>query len=396
MAELPESVPDDLSGASRLLAEFALASMLTPVLLVDGGGFIEGASPAALADLDRPPDAVRGQPVEAVLGFDPIDELGGDVHTTTTLHAPTLHQSSTARGTYRWRAVSLAGIRSDGGWILEFQAADLRDVPAAGLLDRRVERLDDLLVDLSERFENLNRYVGLISHDLQAPTRRLLSFVDLLRGDVDDAIASESRDQVRSGLDAIERSARHLLRLTTELLQYARLGSQPMPLQIVDAQAVLDGVLEQLDQQIAESDAVIEVTGSLPPVIAAPTFLGVVFQNLLQNGLKYRGEAPPRITVATATDEQGVRIEVRDNGIGIAPELRSAVFQPFRRLGPGDLEHSGLGLATVRDIVERFGGTISVTAGAVGEGSTFTLILRPAPADPLNPDDVRGSDHEAG
>lgn len=396
MAELPESVPDDLTGAPRMLAEFALGSMLTPVLLVDGGGYVEAASPAALADLDRPPDAVRGQLVKTVLGFDPIDELGGDVHTATTLHAGTLHQSASAHGTYRWRAVSLAGIRSDGGWILEFQAADLRDVPAAGLLDRRVERLDDLLIDLSERFENLNRYVGLISHDLQAPTRRLLSFVELIRGDVEDALAGEAGDQIRSGLDAIERSARHLLRLTTELLQYARLGSQPMPLQVVDAQAVLADVLEQLEHQIVEADAEVEVTGSLPPVIAAPTFLGVVFQNLLQNGLKYRGDEPPRVTVTPSVDARGVRIEVRDNGIGIAPELRSAVFQPFRRLGPGDLEHSGLGLATVRDIVERFGGTISVTAGAVGEGSTFTLVLRPADEGTDRPDDVRGVDHEAG
>ncbi len=369
------STPDDLEGAARRLVEFALTSLLTPTLLVDGGGFVEAVSPAALADLDAAPDALVGRPLREVIGVG-HEELAEVEETPAATRFARVRASA-----LRWRASSLATARADGGWLVEFH---LEDVPDDQIrLDARAERLDDLLDDLTQRLDLLNRYVGLISHDLQAPARRLLSFVELLRGDI-----TEAPEAVDGELDAIERGARHMLRLTSELLQYSRLGRQPMQLDPVDAQEVLDDTLEQLGDTLTRSGADVRVDRPLPSVVASATLLGVVFKHLLDNAIAYRGDDPPRVAItwdADGSSDDGhsrVRIHVADNGIGIAPELRSAVFEPFRRLVAGDDTHSGLGLATVHDIVGRFGGSIVVSESTPRKGTTFTItLLAPRDAD---------------
>lgn len=359
-----QRVPDELIGSARALVEFALTSLLSPALLVDGGGYVEAASPAAFVALGVSPDRIVGHPISDVAG------VTTDLLAELALDPRQLRSATGSDGGRQIRATSLADTRSDGGWLVELRTDDAVDRN----LDETTQRLDELVEDLLERHERLNRYVGVISHDLQAPARRLLSLVELLRGDLPD-IAADAGER----LNAVEESAHHLLRLTSELLAFSRLGSTPMPVVRVDTGAVLERTLDQLAIALEEADATVVVDGPLPAVRADATFLGVVFQHLVQNAIDHRGDGPVRVTICAdeVTGQAGeplVRLHVTDDGPGIPTELRDAVFRPFRRLAP-QTSHTGLGLTTVADIVDRFDGSVAITDGGVGEGTTFTLTL---------------------
>ncbi len=361
------SLPDDLEGPVRDVVTFALASMHASVVLLDGGGMVEQASPAALADLDRTPDALVGRSIGELLGI--------GVGALVSADPLTSQRATTPEGTtVLWRAAALTRARVDGGWLVELLVAPGAERDPAGDLLERAERLEELLEELTERFEVLNRFSSLISHDLQAPTRRLLSFLELARDDL--ARGEDPSDR----LAHVERGARHLLRLTTELLQYSRLGRRQILLDEVDADRVLAETLEQLSFELDAAGARVEVPEPLPHVVASDTFLSVVFQNLIENAVQYGREGvQPVVTVTWAREGDEVRIEVADNGVGIDPELWEAVFVPFRRLASGGDPQAGLGLATVRDLADRFGGSIRVLDSEVGRGTTFGLTLPAAP-----------------
>lgn len=357
--------PLEFDGPLGSVIAFALTSTLTPALLLDGAGEIEAASPAALADLGVAPDEINSRSVEDLLGirFEDLSPAGASPHLLTS---PTVDDGAEPT-LIRWRSTSLTGARLDGGWLVEFR---LDDADADVSLGARSARLEELLDELSDRYERLNRYVSLISHDLQAPARRLLSFVELARNDHADG------EPIEADLDAIERSARYLVRLTTELLQFSRLGHEPMPIGPTATGEILAETLEQLDGTLLQAGATVTVRPDLPTVVASPTFLAIVFQHLIQNAIRYRRDEDPRVEIDWQATDEAVRIDVTDNGTGIAPEHHAAVFQPFRRLVAGDLEHTGLGLATVHDIMERFGGSITVAMSTPGVGSTFALTFR--------------------
>ncbi len=368
------SLPVEFDATTARLVGFAMRSALTSSLLLDGGGLVEGASPAAVADLDVGPDDLMGRSVEHVLGAT-LDELR-----TAGLSTAAASRSATGgMAPVLWRATSLASTRADGGWLVEFRVrrADGRDEAD---MAERAARLEFLFQDLTDRYDTVSRSVGLISHDLQAPTRRLLAFVDLLRQRFEAAESDgvADRDAI---VDAIERGAQHLLRITTGLSQYARLGTQPMPLEAVDAQQSLDTVLDQLALKLQELGASVEVPSRLPLVVAAPPYLAVVFQNLLENAVKFVPEGRrPSVVVEWRRAGDDVEIDVVDNGIGIPDARWGEVFQPLRRLEGGtDSVHTGLGLTTVRDLVRRFGGSIRVATSTEGVGTTFRITLRAAP-----------------
>jgi light-regulated signal transduction histidine kinase (bacteriophytochrome) len=141
-----------------------------------------------------------------------------------------------------------------------------------------------------------------------------------------------------------------------------------------DSGAVLDAALETLRAAIAEEGA--EVTRDpLPVVRADPRMLESVFQNLVGNALRFRGERAPLVHVGARAARNAWVFSVRDNGIGIAPEYAGVIFEMFQRLErrPGD-RSTGVGLAICRRAVERHGGRIWVQSAA-GQGSTFCFTL---------------------
>jgi len=138
--------------------------------------------------------------------------------------------------------------------------------------------------------------------------------------------------------------------------------------------AVLDDVLQDL--KVALDEAEVRVTrGELPEVLADPSQLRQLFQNLLANAIKCRGDAPGRVHVSAEREGDRWRFAVRDEGIGLDPSQAERIFKIFKRLHPrGQYEGTGLGLAICKRIVERHGGEIGVESQP-GEGATFWFTL---------------------
>ena len=167
-----------------------------------------------------------------------------------------------------------------------------------------------------------------------------------------------------------------------DLLTYSRITSRGQPPTPVDPATALAEAVTRLELRIAETGAEISI-GPMPVVLADPSQLAQVFQNLIGNALTFRSDKTPRIRVEAAEEEGAVRFSVADNGIGIAPEYHDRIFQMFQRLHTRDrYPGSGIGLAIVQRIVERHGGRVWLES-AEGEGSTFFFTL---PANPPGED----------
>jgi chemotaxis family two-component system sensor kinase Cph1 len=134
-------------------------------------------------------------------------------------------------------------------------------------------------------------------------------------------------------------------------------------------------VLLNLQAAIAESGAIV-TSGPLPTVAAEEVMLMQLFQNLISNSIKYRGEETPRIHVSAERGAEGWMFSVRDNGIGIDPQYADRVFGMFKRLHGSEVPGTGIGLAICKKVVERQGGRIWVESEA-GHGATFKFTVPP-------------------
>jgi light-regulated signal transduction histidine kinase (bacteriophytochrome) len=144
--------------------------------------------------------------------------------------------------------------------------------------------------------------------------------------------------------------------------------------QLVDTSEVLETVKKNLATRVQETGAIIAATG-LPVVCGDPVPLLHVFQNLVSNALKYRGDAPPVVSISAEKDPGFWRFAVRDNGIGIPQQFHEQIFGIFKRLhARNEYPGTGIGLAICQKVVERYGGRIWVES-EVGQGSTFFFTL---------------------
>lgn len=146
----------------------------------------------------------------------------------------------------------------------------------------------------------------------------------------------------------------------------------------LDSNAVFAKALLNLQAAIAESGAIV-TSDPLPTAVAEEAMLLQVFQNLISNSIKYRGEEPPKIHVSAETNAEGCVFAVRDNGTGIDPQYSDRVFGMFKRLHGSEIPGSGIGLALCRKIVERRGGRIWVESEP-GRGATFKFTIPRSPA----------------
>jgi light-regulated signal transduction histidine kinase (bacteriophytochrome) len=227
--------------------------------------------------------------------------------------------------------------------------------------------------------EDLQQFAYVASHDLQEPLRKIARFCDLVESSYADKLDEEGKSYIRFAVD----SANRLRNMVKDLLVYSRVQLQDAPFRKVDAHQALLKAIENLQWTIEESEA--DVTYErLPTVFADELQLIQLFQNLIGNAIKYRGDAKPRIHVQFEENEREWVFSVRDNGIGIAPEFHQRIFGIFKRLhGPHEFSGTGIGLAICKRIVERLGGTLWIES-EVGQGSTFLFTL-PRDREPVEP-----------
>jgi len=247
---------------------------------------------------------------------------------------------------------------------------------AAALTDLRESHaaLQKTATELAEANQSLRQFVRIASHDLREPLNTIDQFSGLIEEDFGEQLPGPEQNYLR----LVRRASARMRTLLDDVVDYARLevgsSDEGMP---VPLDALLDEIRDALAGRIAETQASLLV-GRLPTVPGQPSLLALVFQNLMDNSLKFvpKGRQPSIEVSATEADGQAV-IVFRDNGIGIAVQDQAKVFEPFVRLNrKQDFDGTGLGLTIARRIVEAHGGSLRViTDPAAATGATFQLVL---------------------
>jgi PAS domain S-box-containing protein len=253
--------------------------------------------------------------------------------------------------------------------------AALADAIAQGVERRRAEdSLQRHAQELARSNEELQQFAYVASHDLQEPLRMVASYTQLLARRYKGRLDKDADEFIHYAVDGVTR----MQRLIQDLLAYSRVGTRARERKAVDAGRALERAKANLQAAIQETHATV-TSGPLPPVLADETQLTQLFQNLVGNGLKFHGEAPPRVEVAGEVQGAEVRFSVRDWGIGIDPQYFDRIFIIFQRLhGKEEYPGTGIGLAICKKIVERHGGRIGVESRP-GEGTRFWFTLPAAP-----------------
>jgi len=242
---------------------------------------------------------------------------------------------------------------------------------------RAAERLARLNADLQHSNEilattnqDLERFAFIASHDLQEPLRMITAYSQLLIKSHAGEFTDEARTFVRNIADGTAR----MRELLSDLLAYTEIrGRGDEPVELVDLNATLDDVRQDLKASIDESGALV-TSDDLPAVRALRAHFQPLFQNLISNAIKYRSAHPPRIHVSVEAKDGGLCFSVSDNGMGIEPEYHRQIFEVFRRLHGRKIPGTGVGLAICQRIVERYGGRIWVESQP-GAGAKFCFTL---------------------
>jgi len=224
--------------------------------------------------------------------------------------------------------------------------------------------------DLARSNRDLEQFAYVASHDLQEPLRMVAIYTQLLAERYQGKLDENADKYIHYAVDGATR----MQVLVKDLLAFSRVGSQGAKFRPTDCAAAVEIALRNLHAAVQESGARVEC-GPMPAVVADPTQLVQLFQNLIGNALKFRGSEAPVVSITAEQTKQEVIFSVADNGIGIAPEHADLVFAIFKRLhSRTEYPGSGIGLAICKKIVERHGGKIRVESQP-GHGCTFRFTL---------------------
>ncbi len=234
-------------------------------------------------------------------------------------------------------------------------------------LEQRIEERTEKLQALNSELEAFSYSV---SHDLRAPLRAMESFARILYEEHSAALSEEGRHFAYR----IMKNAEKMDRLMIDVLTLSRIGRSEMTLSPIDlSQLVLEVIDQYLDLAAARGHIVIEAP--LGEALGDHSSLVQCFSNLLQNALRFvPKERPPAVRVRSDIGPQAVRVEIRDNGVGIDPALHGKIFGMFERVGTLDVPGTGVGLAIVKKAVERMNGAVGVES-KLGAGACFGVSL---------------------
>jgi signal transduction histidine kinase len=299
--------------------------------------------------------------------------------------------------------IALAGISI----FLVRRSSRARDHAEAQLRDNNVNletTVDERTADLREANNEIQRFAYIVSHDLRSPLVNIMGFtseLEELRGDIFRRIATLGRaaaaavpvaadaGDVEPTLDGadkqlsqdfsealgfIKSSIAKMDRLISAILNLTREGRREFQPVKIDTRELIEGIVATVAHQAAEAEAQIRIE-PLPDIVSDRLAIEQIFSNLLDNAIKYlKPGVPGDISVRGRTKLGFAIFEIADNGRGIDPKDHQRIFDLFRRAGKQDKPGQGIGLAHVRALVRRLGGTMSVSS-KLDDGSTFTITL---------------------
>jgi PAS domain S-box-containing protein len=270
-------------------------------------------------------------------------------------------------GNYSWVESTVSNLLLESE--VRAMVVQQRNIDARKAADVEKQRQTEELARSNLRLEE---FAYAAAHDLREPLRAISLFTSLL--------AEETRPDgnARQIAGFIVDGVARMSALVNNLLSFAITGMIEPP-RLVDLRHAVDQAMQNLALEIGESGAIVTVD-RLPVVRSNEIHLVRLFQNLIGNAVKYRGEGPAEIRVTASRSGPEWVIGIADKGVGIAQEDQARAFLPFVRLANLDIPGTGLGLAVCRKIVEGLGGTIQVES-APGAGSTFSFTI--AAEEPL-------------
>jgi light-regulated signal transduction histidine kinase (bacteriophytochrome) len=233
------------------------------------------------------------------------------------------------------------------------------------------QRVKERTAQLEVANKELEAFSYSVSHDLRAPLRSIVSFSKI----VDDDFSAGMDPMARGFLQKIIGSGKKMNLLIDGLLELSRISRKPLNKQTVDLQATVQSVIESFIPETAHRQIEWDIT-ELPPVQADPILIQQVYANLIGNAVKYSNKrAPARIEIGCRSEGLESIYFVRDNGAGFNMQYAEKLFGVFQRLHRDDeFEGTGIGLVTVKRIIQRHGGRIWAEA-EVEKGATFYFTL---------------------
>ena len=242
-------------------------------------------------------------------------------------------------------------------------------------------RVQERTAELARSNAELQQFAYVASHDLQEPLRMVSNFTQLLAERYDSKLDSDGREFIAYAVEGATR----MQTLVQDLLALSRVGTRGKDLEVVRLDEVVDRAVANLEFAIQDNGASVS-HDALPEVLADSMQMMQLFQNLIGNGIKFKGAEPPRVHISAARSEKEWTLSVHDNGIGFEPQYAERIFAVFQRLHSRDeYQGNGIGLAICRKIVERHQGRIWAES-IPGSGSTFYFTMPAAGVPEARPE----------
>ena len=357
------------AGGGSAVAEQSLRAVIGEnvdgVLVIDRGGVVVFANPAAERLLGRAVQALEG----TRLGF-PL--VPGESSEIDVVAGPTPRTAEMRVVAIDWEGQPAA-------------LASLRDVTERKRTEDQLRRLSaELELRVHERTAQLEAAVReleafsySVSHDLRGPLRAIHGFTSMLEDQLGDDLTPEalhSLERVKAGADKMGS-------MIDELLKLSRLGRQPLAHTTVDLSALAHEIVAELRSSDPEQDVEVSIQRGLR-VTGDEQLLRIALVNLLDNAFKFtRQTTNARVEINGTREGENLAVQVRDNGAGFDPKYADRLFSPFQRLhAEGEFPGTGIGLTTVKRVIHRHDGSITAS-GALGRGASFSLTL-PAATQP--------------
>lgn len=241
-------------------------------------------------------------------------------------------------------------IRSDAGEIIYgmLMVVDITD------LKKIQQKLETQATDLKRSNEELERFAYVASHDLQGPLRTISSYLQLLESRYSDKLQGDAKEFINYSVAG----AKRMQRLIQDLLNYSRINTRPKAFTEVNLNEVMQVVMKNIEASVDSSGAELRID-TLPTVVGDSNQLMQLFQNLIDNAIKFVKDRKPLVLVNVEDHKSEWIFVIRDNGIGIQQEFKEKIFQIFQRLhAETDFPGTGIGLAICKKIAHLHGGDI--------------------------------------
>ncbi|MGI9533989.1 MAG: ATP-binding protein [Thermodesulfobacteriota bacterium] len=353
-----------------------IKSLIDTFIVTDSDGIIKMINKSALELLGYNRYEIIGEKLSVIFPEEDLPKDGRliDTYISKEYVSKAEVRYQTKNGEIIPVSISSSVIKDINGEIdgIVFVAQDISDYKRAEQLARSSDALE-------RSNKELQQFAYVASHDLQEPLRMITSYVQLLKRRYSDNLDSNANEFIDYAVDGAER----MKKLIQDLLAFSRVGTSGEEFIITSMQTILEEIHSNLEISIKENNVVI-TNGPLPDLVVDRTQILQLFQNLITNAIKYRGDESPKIHIEVQDNYTEWLFCFKDNGIGIEQKYADQIFVIFQRLhGKGEYSGTGIGLSIAKRIVERHGGQIWVESEP-GKGSAFKFTIPKHKSDEVN------------